>query len=146
MSSGDDATGWRLPALRLVPSEPVRPSVVVEDPEDYFRLEFDPDDPSLLFSDAELGGVPRPIFRALYVGAWASAELCPLYAEKGGLDLYRRYGPSPALWSSFTGSWAHVVGCLGWGIPVDLGSYRRGMGVFCAPPRSMGVVGTWGAN
>jgi hypothetical protein len=107
---------------------------LVEDVEDHFRHGFDLDDPTVYFADAELVGLPRDVFAAMYVAALARAEHCPVYIERGTLDLYRRYEPSGALWSAWSERVAQVVGALGFAVPV-----MRGDG----PDRGRIAFGSW---
>lgn len=119
--------------------------VLVDDIEDYFRHGFDPDDPTVHFSEGELVGIPKPVFAGMYVASWARAEMCPVYAERGCLDLYRRHEPSSALYSEF-GRWRGAVsGSLGWAIPY-IRPPQRGLVALCCPPPCFGIRGAMGAN
>jgi hypothetical protein len=134
----------RRSAVPVAPKRLLAP-VLVEDIEDYFRYGFDPDDPTLHFSDAELRGIPRPIFAGMYLCAWARAEFVPVCLFAGRpLELWCRYEPSPALHSAFTKHYLDVAGVLGWATELRYNDDRRPFGV--GPALTFGNSGRGSRN
>jgi hypothetical protein len=70
--------------------------------------------------------VGRDVALGMFVASWARAEFCPVnIIEDGTLELHCRYTPNDALEGAF-GRWrAHVVGCIGWALPLLFGERHK---------------------
>ena len=69
--------------------------------------------------------IPDRVVAGMWLAAWARAEHCDVEICDGRLDLRARYCPSPELERAFAAGRAHVVGVLGWGVPLMFDDRRR---------------------
>jgi hypothetical protein len=122
-----------MPALRLAPRRPSRPSVVVDLSAGAPRFTS-----PLSLSEARAmrdrpPAVPHAVFTAMYVAAWARAEGCPLNIVAGRLEPSVRNEPSDDLWAATAQSMGQLVGSLGFAIPI------------LRDPHGRAVAATWPA-
>ena len=92
--------------------------------------------------------IPPAVVRGMYIAAWARALDVPVVAVSGYIELYARHDPGDEgddLVEAFVEDHRAVVGVLGWAVPVIV-PRRRGLVVFCCPPKTLGRSGAWGGE